>query len=59
MANGILPLAITWEHAEAAGALPPQHGDPFDRMLIAQARLEGLRLVTDDRSFGLYDVELA
>lgn len=56
--TGILPLAITWQHATAAGALPPHHSDPFDRMLIAQARLEGLRLVTDDGSFGLYDVEL-
>jgi PIN domain nuclease of toxin-antitoxin system len=43
-------LAITLHHAEAAGNLPRHHGDPFDRMLVAQARLEGLTLVTrDDR----------
>ena len=56
--TGMLPLSITWEHAEAVGGLPLHHGDPFDRLLIAQARVERLRIVTYDRSFGLYYVEL-
>jgi PIN domain nuclease of toxin-antitoxin system len=42
-------LNISFSHAEAAAALPPQHGDPFDRMLVAQAVSEGLTLVTHDR----------
>jgi PIN domain nuclease of toxin-antitoxin system len=49
-------LAITAEHGEAAGRLPPHHRDPFDRMLIAQARLQGLTIVTRDRAFEPYDV---
>ena len=55
---GFLPLAVTWEHAEAVAALPLHHGDPFDRLLIAQARLEGLTLVTADRMFARNDVAL-
>lgn len=49
-------LAIHAHHAIEAGSLPLHHRDPFDRMLIAQARLEGLMLVTVDRVFALYDV---
>lgn len=49
-------LAIEARHAIEAGTLPLHHRDPFDRMLIAQARLEGLMLVTVDRVFALYDV---
>lgn len=55
---GFLPLAVTWEHGEAVATLPLHHGDPFDRLLIAQARVEGLTLVTSDRVFALYDVAL-
>ena len=51
-------LSITMEHALAAGALPGPHRDPFDRMLIAQAQIEGLRIVTSDRVFEQYPVEL-
>lgn len=51
-----VPLPITIEHAVAAGALPPHHRDPFDRMLIAQAQLEGLTIVTRDRRFQPYSV---
>ncbi|MEX1009612.1 MAG: type II toxin-antitoxin system VapC family toxin [Acidimicrobiia bacterium] len=51
-------LAITLEHAVAAGALPRHHGDPFDRLLIAQARAEDLTIVTIDRAFEPYDVEV-
>ncbi len=42
----------------AAGRLPTHHADPFDRMLIAQASVEGLTLVTVDQRFPEYDVEL-
>jgi len=49
-------LAISMEHALRAGALPRHHRDPFDRMLIAQAQMEGLQIVTADRSFSEYKV---
>jgi len=48
----VLPIAL--DHALAAGALPPHHRDPFDRMLIAQAQLEGLTLVTADETIRQY-----
>ena len=50
------PLNLTFLHAEQAGALPPHHGDPFDRMLIAQAQVEGLILVTWDARMPLYGI---
>ncbi len=50
------PLAITVAHALAAGTLPRLHDDPFDRMLIAQARLEDLTIVTRDPRFKRYEV---
>ena len=50
-----LPIAI--EHATAAGQLPRHHGDPLDRMLVAQAQLEGLTLVTRDNDILRYDVQ--
>jgi PIN domain nuclease of toxin-antitoxin system len=49
-------LNITLEHAMAAGALPGPHKDPFDRMLVAQARLEGLAVATTDRVFRDYGI---
>lgn len=55
---GCRPLPISWIHAEAAAALPLHHSDPFDRMLIAQARSEGLSLVSSDAKFQAYDVDL-
>ncbi len=45
---GFEPLAVSFAHAEATALLPPLHRDPFDRMLVAQARTEGLMLVTRD-----------
>src|SRR5215471_2354632 len=54
---GMQPLPITHSHALAAGELPPHHRDPFDRMLIAQARLERLVILTADGLFSKYDVE--
>ena len=55
---GCRPLPISWTHAKAAAALPLHHTDPFDRMLIAQARCEGLRLVSSDAKLAAYDVDL-
>ncbi|MBA2244188.1 MAG: type II toxin-antitoxin system VapC family toxin [Gemmatimonadota bacterium] len=49
-------LLIDFSHAAAVAALPHHHGDPFDRMLIAQAQVEGLTLVTHDRRFEPYRV---
>jgi PIN domain nuclease of toxin-antitoxin system len=57
-ANNFESLAITTIHALAAGKLPLHHSDPFDRMLIAQSRIEGLTLITVDRRFSDYDIEL-
>ncbi len=54
--QGFEPLLVTFQHAEQAGGLPPYHRDPFDRMLIAQARAEGLTIVTRDSGFSFYDV---
>ena len=54
--SGFIELLITFPHAEQAGALPRHHGDPFDRMLVAQAQMEGLVLVTVDRHIQRYDV---
>ncbi|GGK58982.1 twitching motility protein PilT [Planomonospora parontospora subsp. parontospora] len=51
-------LVITPTHALTAARLPPLHRDPFDRMLIAQARCEGLTLVTRDEEIQKYDVML-
>ena len=53
-ASGFQPLPITLVHAERAGALPPHHRDPFDRMVVAQALEEGLTLATRDRQLEPY-----
>jgi PIN domain nuclease of toxin-antitoxin system len=53
----IRSLEISHLHSLAAGALPPHHRDPFDRMLIAQANSEEMVLLTADRVFEKYDVE--
>ena len=44
-------------HALRAGALPRHHGDPFDRMLVAQGQVEDVPIITGDPLLGLYDVE--
>jgi len=51
-------LEITHVHALEAGDLPKHHSDPFDRMLIAQARSEAMVLLTADTTFKRYDVEV-
>jgi len=52
------PLPITYEHALAITQLPPKHKDPFDRMLVAQARVENMRLASLDQMIRQYDVPL-
>ena len=54
--QGFEPLLMTFHHAAQAGSLPPHHRDPFDRMLIAQAQVEGLALVTRDSDIPRYGV---
>jgi PIN domain nuclease of toxin-antitoxin system len=51
---GFLSLSITGEHAARVASLPPVHRDPFDRLLIAQALEEPMRLLTDDAVLGAY-----
>ena len=56
--GGFNLLAITLDHALAVADLPSHHTDPFDRLLIAQARLEALTIVTADTAFEDYEVTL-
>lgn len=56
--QGMSELAVSIEDGLAAGALPRHHDDPFDRLLIAQARRHGLVLASADSRFGAYDVAL-
>ena len=55
---GARSLEIRADHALQAGGLPLHHRDPFDRMLIAQAQVEGMTIVTSDRMFDRYEVEI-
>jgi PIN domain nuclease of toxin-antitoxin system len=55
---GFRALDITAIHAEAVTGLPPHHADPFDRLLIAQARIEQMTLLTVDGQFSRYDVDI-
>jgi PIN domain nuclease of toxin-antitoxin system len=56
--SGFEKLPVGFSHAEAAGALPRHHADPFDRMLVAQAKIEGLTLVTHDRRLAPYEIPI-
>ena len=53
---GFAELLVKFEHAELAALLPPLHHDPFDRMLVAQAQMENLTLVTADPAILRYNV---
>ena len=53
--NSISPLAVSLTHAAKLRDLPRHHGDPFDRLIIAQAMAEGLTVVTHGRAFARYD----
>lgn len=52
--NGYLELPITGEHAVATDTLPNLHKDPFDRLLVAQAQVEGILLLTSDAQVAQY-----
>ncbi len=54
--QGFTPLDITLAHGQDAGALPGPHRDPFDRMLVAQARGERMALVSNEQAFDVYGV---
>lgn len=56
--SGVYPLALTVDHAIAAADLPMHHRDPFDRMMVAQARAEEMTLVTADRRLAAYGVPI-
>ncbi len=58
-ADGFGHLPITWQHALKAGGHAAEHRDPFDRMLAAQADLEGLTLVTRDEAFAQFGTRTA
>src|SRR5579863_5031209 len=49
-------LPISFDHAVRAGRLPGEHRDPFDRMLIAQAQAENLKIISNDRIFDDYRI---
>lgn len=58
LAAGFEPLPIRFEHTRRAVGLPAIHRDPFDRMLVAQALVEGATLVTHDSTIARYEVPL-
>ncbi len=57
-ANGIILLSMTLEHILELEQLPMHHRDPFDRVLIAQSRVESAALVSRDRVFQQYDCQV-
>jgi PIN domain nuclease of toxin-antitoxin system len=56
--SGVDALALQHSHALQVASLPWHHQDPFDRLLIAQAQVEGLPILSADRQLAAYDVEL-
>lgn len=58
LAAGAVPLAVGLDHASAVGDLPWHHRDPFDRLLIAQATIEGATLVSADEALRAYDIPI-
>jgi PIN domain nuclease of toxin-antitoxin system len=55
-ATGVRPLGIDHAHALRVSTLPRHHRDPFDRLLVAQAQIEDLTILTSDSIFDAYDV---
>jgi PIN domain nuclease of toxin-antitoxin system len=55
--DGFFTLPITAEHGLRAGLLPGPHKDPFDRMLVAQAQMEAIPIVSNEEVFGKYGVQ--
>lgn len=56
--SGFIELTVTASHAQGSARLPRHHRDPFDRMLVAQAREHGLRIATRDVMLRQYDIPL-
>lgn len=56
--NGFLALPIALLHALTVADLPPHHSDPFDRILLAQAKVEGMHLVSADEQMAAYDIAI-
>jgi PIN domain nuclease of toxin-antitoxin system len=56
-ASGYLKLSLEVEHLQRYRELPLHHRDPFDRLLVAQAQVEGLRIISDDSALSGYEVE--
>lgn len=57
-ADDFTELPLTLAHADAIAGLPPHHTDPFDRVLVAQARVEGATIVSHDRALAPYGVPM-
>jgi PIN domain nuclease of toxin-antitoxin system len=57
ISQGFRLLPMTFAHGDRAGAWPPDHGDPFDRMLAAQSEVEALPLATDDPRLETFGIE--
>lgn len=57
-ANGFVMLSPRFQHFHALIGLPRHHGDPFDRLIIAQARVDGLTIITSDPHFPAYDIPI-
>ena len=55
---GFSPMPVLLAHALRAGRLPPIHRDPFDRLLVAQAQVEGIPIVTSDPAISRYEVDV-
>jgi len=56
--SGVTPIGVLHSHALHVAELPPHHADPFDRVLVAQARLEAVPVLTANPAFGAYEVEV-
>ena len=54
--SGVQPLVVSHTHASQVATLPPHHRDPFDRLLIAQAQIENVPILTSDKQFESYAV---
>jgi PIN domain nuclease of toxin-antitoxin system len=58
LASGFHPLPLTFDHAVRVYNLPPIHRDPFDRVLVAQADVEAIPIVTDDQQIRRYSIRV-
>lgn len=56
--SGVSGLSVQHRHALGVAQLPPHHRDPFDRLLVAQAQAEELPIMTADRAFDAYEVDV-